>query len=124
MTRNIARMVLLVLAFCLGTYGLGWWAVPAIAVAWALITPAVARAGIRAGTAAVLAWALLLVLPAVFGAPMFSFGSKLAAAMSLPVWALYLAELVFPFAAAWSAASLTAAVRGGGLSPDATPPIQ
>lgn len=118
MTRNITRMTLLVLAFWLGTYALGWWAVPAIGVAWALISPAVARAGIRAGTAAALAWALLLVIPAAFGAPMFSFGGKLAAAMAVPIWALYAAELVFPFAAAWSAASLTAALRGSVSLPD------
>jgi hypothetical protein len=33
--------------------------------------------------------------------------------MAVPVWALCAAELAFPLIAAWSAASLGAALRGG-----------
>lgn len=110
MGRTYTRLALLALAFALGTYGFGWWAVPVVGLVWGLASPQ--RAAFRAGGAAAIAWGLMLVLPAVVGVPIFSFGGKLAAAMTMPQWALYAAELVFPFAAAASAAALGSGLRG------------
>ncbi|HEX8725414.1 MAG TPA: hypothetical protein VF737_08510 [Gemmatimonadaceae bacterium] len=112
MSRALLRLVLLIVAFGLGTYAFGWWAVPIVALAWGAMNGAARRVAVRAGAAAALAWALLLLAPAVIRDPVVSFGAKLAGAMQLPVWALWAAELVFPFLVAWSAALLGSAVHG------------
>lgn len=111
--RAFLRQALLVVAFGLGTYAFGWWAVPAIGVLWGLINPAGRHAALRAGMAAVASWAMLLLVPAIVGAPLASFAAQLAGAMRVPEWALVAVELAFPFAVAWGAAALGAAVRGG-----------
>jgi hypothetical protein len=110
MRNALSRLALLTLAFALGTYAVGWIAVPAIGFAWGVMAASTARTPARAGVAALLAWALLLIVPNLFGAPTLRFSVQLAAAMNLPWWGLWMAELVFPLAAAWGAASLAAAV--------------
>jgi hypothetical protein len=112
MSRRLLRVALLALAFALGTYAFGWWAVPAVAFVWGAMSGAVRRVAVRAGGAATLAWALLLLAQAALRAPVLSFGDKLAGAMQVPVWALWTAELAFPWLAAWSAALLGSALRG------------
>ncbi|HET7631214.1 MAG TPA: hypothetical protein VFK16_02735 [Gemmatimonadaceae bacterium] len=115
MGRWFTRMGLLVFAFGLGTYAFGWWVVAAIALAWGLVAAQAPRTPIRAAWAALIAWALLLVLPGLMRAPTFSFATQLAHSMAVPTWALWFAELVFPFVMAWSAAAVGAAVNGGPL---------
>ncbi|MDE3215175.1 MAG: hypothetical protein KGO03_02180 [Gemmatimonadota bacterium] len=112
MTRTLLRLALLTVAFALGTYAFGWWAVPAVAAAWGLMNPAAPRTAVRAATAALVAWLLLLFVPQIFGAPIVPFGIRLSAAMRIPAWALWTAECAFPLALAWSAAALAAALRG------------
>ena len=112
MSRALLRSTLLALAFGLGTYAFGWWAVPVVALAWGAMSGPVRRVAVRAGVAAALAWALLLLAPGLMGDPVISFGRKLAGAMQVPVWALWVVELVFPFLVAWSAALLGSALRG------------
>jgi hypothetical protein len=121
MTRTLTRLTLLALAFALATYVFGWWGVPAVAIAWGLASRGGSSAGIRAGVAAMLAWALLIVVPPLFGAPTFGFAGRLAAAMTAPVWALCLAELAFPFAAAWSAATVASAIAARAPERDPAP---
>lgn len=111
--RNLLRILLLAAAFVLGTWAFGWWAVPAGALFWGLINPAGRRVAVRAALAASLGWALLLVVPALLGAPVLHFGAELAQSMAVPAWALVAAELIFPFVVAWGAATLGVAVRGG-----------
>lgn len=123
MGRALLRVALLALAFCLATYGFGWWGVPAVAAVWGGMSRGRVRTGVEAGAGAAAAWVLLLAVPPIFGAPTFSFGTRLAAAMSVPVWALVAAEVVFPFAAAWSAATVVSALFGARGS-NATAPSQ
>ncbi len=112
MNRILLRLGLLTVAFALGIYAFGWWAVPVIAAAWGLMNRGSRGAAARAATAALLAWLLLLFGPQLFGIPIVPFGIRLAAAMRIPAWALWTAECAFPLALAWSAAALAAARRG------------
>lgn len=109
------RLILLGLAFTLGTYALGWWAVPAIGAAWGLMNPAGRRIALLSGVAATLAWAALLVVPAAAGAPTLSFGVELAASMRIPAWVLAAVELAFPFVLAWASSAVGAAALGRGV---------
>jgi hypothetical protein len=110
MSRTWLRLILLALAFALGTAALGWWAVPAVGALWGLINAAGRRVAFHAGVAAALAWAALVLVPAVLGAPVLSFAGKLAATMRVPGWVLAAVEVLFPFALAWASATLGAAV--------------
>ncbi len=111
--RAFLRQALLAVAFGLGTYAFGWWAVPSIGALWGLINPAGRHAAVRAGMAAAASWAILLLVPAITGAPLAAFTAHQAGALQVPAWALVVVELAFPFAVAWGAATLGAAVRGG-----------
>jgi hypothetical protein len=111
--RTLLRGLLLATAFALGTITFGWWAVPAVAALWGLIAGSGrANAGTSAVGAAV-AWGVLLVAPAVRGAPTVAFLVHLARAMSVPVWALLSAQLALPLVLSWSATTLAASVREG-----------
>jgi hypothetical protein len=112
MSRSWLRVILLALAFALATAALGWWAVPAVGAVWGLMNPAGRRAALRAGLAAALAWAVLVLVPGALGAPVLSFTARLAASVRMPAWALVTVELLFPFALAWASATLGAAARG------------
>lgn len=112
MSRTWLRLILLALAFALGTSVLGWWAVPAVGAVWGLMNPAGRRVAFHAGVAAALAWAALVLVPAVLGAPVLPFAGKLADSMRIPGWVLAAVELLFPFALAWASATLGAAVLG------------
>ena len=112
MSRALLRLALLTVAFALGVYAFGWWAVPATAAAWGLINPGARRVAARAAIAALVAWVLLLFGPQLAGAPIVPFGIRLSAAMQIPAWALWTAECAFPVVLAWSGAALAAALRG------------
>ena len=118
MSRGLLRVALLTLAFGLATYAFGWWGVPVTGVIWGVITGRRPRTALRAAAGAAIAWALLLAAPALGGAPTASFAARLARSMTLPVWALLAAELLFPFGLAWASAALGAAARGGAPSGD------
>jgi hypothetical protein len=111
--RTLLRAVLLATAFALGTIAFGWWAVPAVAALWGLIAGPGRRNAGTAAIAAAVAWAVLLVAPALRGAPTATFVVHLARTMSVPVWALLTAELALPLMMSWSATTLTASVREG-----------
>jgi penicillin G amidase len=121
MMRGLARLALVAAAFALGTYAFGWWSVAVVGVLWGVINPRMPRVAVRAGVGAAVAWAFLLAIPAASGAPMASFTAKLAAVMRVPSWGLIAAELLFPAALAWSAASLGALSRLRPLARDAAP---
>lgn len=109
--RGLLRVALLAAAFALGTYAFGWWAVAVVGVAWGVMNPGMPRVALRAGVAAAVAWGGLLAMPAVAGAPMAAFATKLAAVMQVPAWGLLAAELLFPGALAWSAAVVGSVAR-------------
>lgn len=61
------RALLLAAAFAIGTWTLGWWAVPVIGAAWGVLRRGRARFG-DAFVAAMIAWAALLALDSARGA--------------------------------------------------------
>lgn len=63
---TIVRVALLAVALAIGTWLLGWWAVPLLGAAWGVLQRGRPRF-LTAFGAAVLAWALLLALDAVPG---------------------------------------------------------
>jgi hypothetical protein len=121
MSPNMKRLGLLVIAFILGTAAFGWVAVPAIGFLWGVIAAQAPRTPSRAGIAALVAWGLDLLMAGLLS-PVFSFGAELAKSMTIPTWALWLAELVFPFALAWSAAAVGVALRNWIRAPMAPSP--
>ncbi|MEO8194369.1 MAG: hypothetical protein ABI681_11020 [Gemmatimonadales bacterium] len=102
--RAFIRIVLLSEAFAVATFGLGWWAVPIVAAAWALIS-STSNAPRLAAICAAAGWATLLLLDVARG-PVSAMGEKLGGVMNLPAAALYLLTLLFPASLAWSAATL------------------
>jgi hypothetical protein len=110
--RALATIVSLVVAFAAGTWLLGWWTVPVVALAYGLWN---GRSVTRApgspvvALAAALAWGLLLAAAAV-SAPVAALAGRLGALMGQPSFALYAATLLFPALLAWSAAALGHAI--------------
>jgi hypothetical protein len=106
---RVVKFILLAEAFAVATYGLGWWSVPLVAVAWALAS----ADGNKARTAAFCAmggWATLLLLDVARGA-VGTMGMKLGGVMGIPPAVLWIATLLFPALLAWSAAALTPSLR-------------
>lgn len=64
---SAARVLLLASAIAIGTWTLGWWAVPLVGAAWGLLRRDRPRFG-DAFVAAMLAWAALLAVDAAGGA--------------------------------------------------------
>ena len=105
--RWLLRLVVLSVAFAVGTALLGWWTVPLLAAIWGVIAHRVPRTGVLAGIAAALAWGALLLKAA--GAPSFAaLIDAIAGVMQSPPASLIAVTLVFPALLAWSAARVTA----------------
>ena len=106
----ILPFVVLAVAFAAGTWWLGWWAVPLVALlfgAWrARRSPDAGRApgALLVGLTAAATWALLLAAAAV-SAPVAELARGLAAVMGQSAPVFYLATVVFPLLLAWSAAA-------------------
>jgi hypothetical protein len=106
----ILPLVLLAVAFAAGTWWLGWWAVPLVALAYgvwrARRSPDARRApaALLVGITAAATWALLLAASAA-SAPVAELARGLAAVMGQPAPVLYLATVLFPMLLAWSAAA-------------------
>jgi hypothetical protein len=100
------RFVIATLLFTLGTWLLGWWTVPVVAVLFGVqrMRPALV------GLAATVAWLALLVVDAS-GGSITRLAGVLSGVMGLPAPVLYLATVLFPLLVAWSAASVGDAAR-------------
>jgi len=106
---RVVKFILLAEAFAVTTYGLGWWSVPLVAVAWALVSADRNRARIAA-LCAMGGWGTLLLLDVARGA-VGTMGMKLGGVMGFPPALLWIATLLFPALLAWSAAALTPSIR-------------
>ena len=104
--RFVLRVILLALSFGIGTWVLGWWAVPLFAVIAALLAPKVPHQGIAAALAAALAWGTLLAWSATEGS-VWSFSRLAGGAMGVSGPTLILLTLAFPAALAWAATVVT-----------------
>jgi hypothetical protein len=104
--RVAARFIVVAAAIAMGTWLVGWWAVPVIALA---AGAAGTRPAIVAGACAA-SWAALLLLNA-FASGFGTLGGLLAGIMGMPMPALIVVTLLFPALLGWSAASLGDAAR-------------
>ena len=110
--RALAGFLLLAAAFALGSW-VGWWMVPAVAVLWGLLRPAVRRPILSAALAAAAAWALWLAVDSVRGhGAAGRLASQLGSVMHLPAPALFFVTLLFPALLGWSASALGCAAAG------------
>ena len=103
---KIACFALVLVAAALGTWMLGWWAVPLIALIAGLLR---CGAGLVA-LASVTAWAIIFVFDMASG-QVGRLTELLAGVMGLPGAALILVTFALPALLGWSAASLGNAAR-------------
>jgi len=110
--RALAGFLLLAAAFALGSW-VGWWMVPAVAVLWGLLRPAVRRPILSAALAAAAAWAVWLTVDSLRGQGAAGrLASQLGSVMHLPAPALFFVTLLFPALLGWSASALGCAAAG------------
>lgn len=104
---NLLRVAVMALLLAAGTWLVGWWAVPLIALivgAMMIMRPAVV--GLSAGVA----WAALMYLD--FKAPAFgALVSKLGSVMGMSAVTLVGLTILLPMILGWSAASTGHALR-------------
>lgn len=110
--RFALRALLLSAAFGIGTWVLGWWAIPLFAAAAGVIARHAPRQAIAAGVAAAIAWSVLLAWSALHGS-FWSFASQVGGAMGLSGVVLIVLTIVFPALVAWLAASLAQILARG-----------
>ena len=96
---RIVRLLVIALAMAAGTWLIGWYAVPVLAM---VAATARVRPGLVA-LAAALGWVVLFLIDVVAG--ITRLGSVLAGVMGLPAPAIVAVTLLFPALLAWSAAS-------------------
>jgi hypothetical protein len=101
-----ACFTLIAIGVALGTWAVGWWAVPIVA-----LIAGFARCGagiVSAATA--MAWLVLLLIDVASGS-IGRLAGLLAGVMGLPAVALFVVTLALPALLGWSAATLGAAAR-------------
>jgi hypothetical protein len=103
--RFALRVALLALSFGIGTWILGWWAIPLFAAVAAVPARDVPHQAVAAALAAAVAWGALLAWSAIQGS-VWSFARIAGGAMGVSGPLLILMTLVFPAALAWSAAAI------------------
>jgi hypothetical protein len=109
--RFTLHVALLALSFGIGTWILGWWAVPLFAAGAAILARDVRYQAAASAIAAAVAWGALLVWSAIQGS-VWSFASIAGGAMGVSGLSLILLTLAFPAALAWSAAAAMKLLAG------------
>lgn len=110
--RFALRVLLLAASFAIGTWVLGWWAIPLFAAGAGMLARHVRRQALAAGLAAMLAWGGLLAWSAARGS-VWSFATTVGGAIGVSGAALILLTLVFPAVLASLAASLAQILARG-----------
>ena len=108
--RTAVRLAMLGSAYAIGTFWLGWWSVPVIAVAWGLMASRTPGAVLHSTLAAALAWTALLLWSTLSG-PLPTIANQLGGAMGLSPMVLVVVTLLFPAVLAWSGTLLGQGVR-------------
>lgn len=106
--RRLGSIALAAVLIAAGTWLVGWWAVPAVAVVWQLAEREAPPWG--AALAALLGWGLLLAL--IPFAPLGRLSVRLAGVFQLPAWGLLVLVLGYAALMGWSAARVTEAIAG------------
>ena len=104
--RFTLRVALLALSFGIGTWILGWWAVPLFSLIAAILARGVRYQALASAVAAAGAWGALLAWNAIRG-DVWSFASIAGSTMGVSGPLLILLTLAFPTALGWSAAAVT-----------------
>lgn len=114
MTKRLSLILLDTVLIGLGTWLLGWWAVPLIAgIVGFRDRGESGRAG-QVALAASLAWTVLILIDLLAG-PFGRLTSMLGGAMGVPGAAVLALTILFPAILAWSAAAVGGSLhRGGG----------
>jgi hypothetical protein len=99
----IVDILVLGAAFALGTFYVGWWAIPIIALAWGWIVGPGRRPATRAAMGAAIAWMGFLAHDAVRG-PAGRLVRTLGALFHLPGVVLLIVTVLFAMVLAWGAA--------------------
>jgi hypothetical protein len=110
MIRSTVKFLLLTEAFAVGTFAFGWWAVPVIAFAWALLVSG-RRPVLFATICAMAAWCGVLLLDAVRG-PLDVVAQRFGGVTGFAPLVLIAATILFPTLLAWSASSVGVGLRG------------
>jgi hypothetical protein len=110
--RFALRVILLAAAFGIGTWVLGWWAIPLFAAVAGVIARHSPGQAMAAGVAAAVAWGALLAWSAVRGS-VWAFASQVGGAMGISGIVLIGLTIVFPALVAWLAASLSQILSRG-----------
>lgn len=110
--RFALRVALLALSFGIGTWILGWWAIPLFAAMAAVMARDVPRQAVAAGIAGAVSWGTLLAWSATQGS-IWSFARLAGGAMGVSGLVLILMALAFPAVLAWSATVITRFVARG-----------
>lgn len=104
MARRAVIVPMLAVAFALGTWFGGWWAIPLLASA-----AGVWRRAWEVAAAAVLSWGMLLLIDAG-GARFGAVSASIAGAFGIPSPVIVLVTLLFVWLLAWSAAGVIGAL--------------
>jgi hypothetical protein len=99
----VIDIVALGAAFAAGTFFVGWWSVPIIALVWGWLVGPSRRPATRAAAGAALAWMGFLANDAMSG-PAGRLARTLGQLMHLPAVGLVGLTVLFPVILAWSAA--------------------
>jgi len=104
-------------AFAAGTTAVGWWAVPVIAIVWAVLTRNERSHPLLVGFAAMWAWTELPAIAAMRG-PVMELASVVGGVMSIGAAGAICVTLLYPGLVAAAAAGLTRGLmaRGGSSS--------
>ena len=108
MRRQLLAVLVLAAAMALGTWWLGWWAVPVLGAAWGAARYG-AYPGTTAGVAAALGWMLLLGVAALQG-PMGQVSRMVGGVLSVPGWVPLALTAVFPAGLAAASARVSGAL--------------
>ena len=110
--RFALRVALLALSLAIGTWVVGWWAVPLLAAIAGAMAPHARHQGMAAGLAAAIAWAALLAWSSTQGS-VWGFSRIAGGAMGMSGVVLILATLLFPLALAWLATVVAQVIARG-----------
>ncbi|MBI2795557.1 MAG: hypothetical protein HYX65_02500 [Gemmatimonadetes bacterium] len=109
--KALLGILMLSAAFAVGTYTVGWWAVPVLGAAWGLAATPDRRPARVAGLSAALGWCALFALTASYGSAM-EVATAVGTIMKAGTAGFLALMLLFPLALAASAAGVTSALRG------------
>ncbi|MGQ0712582.1 MAG: hypothetical protein ACT4PJ_02495 [Gemmatimonadaceae bacterium] len=105
MMRFALRVLLLAASFAIGTWVLGWWAIPLFAALAGVLARHVPRQALAAALAAMVAWGALLIWSLASGSG-WSYATTVGATVGVAGVALILLTVIFPAVLAWLAALL------------------